>query len=267
MTFARRPTLLALAIAFLLAVASGAGIWVESVYAKETASWAAQGVGQDFVTLFLVAPALLICTHFAYRGSIKAFLVWLGLLLYVVYSYVLYAFFVHFNFLFPAYVAILGLSFYALLASVAGIDLDGLARRLDASTQAKPVGIFLLIVAMLFGALWLADITSALLAGRVPASLEEVGLPVNPVHVLDLAFLLPGMTVTAVLLRRRRPLGFLFAAPLLVFTAAMGAAIMAMSWVMHGRGLPASLGVSAMMGMLVLISLFLTYRFLSGIRA
>ena len=55
------------------------------------------------------------------------------------------------------------------------------------------------------------------------------GAPVDPVHVLDLAFILPGMIVTAVALRKRKPLGLLFAAPLLTFSAAeMGITILSM---------------------------------------
>lgn len=48
------------------------------------------------------------------KGSVKAFLVWSGVPLYLIYAYVIYAFDIHFNRLFLVYVAILGLSFVAL---------------------------------------------------------------------------------------------------------------------------------------------------------
>jgi hypothetical protein len=51
----------------------------------------------------------------------------------------------------------------------------------------------------------------------IPVSLIENALPVNPVHVLDLAFLVPGMITTSVLLWRKQLWGFLRAVPLLVF--------------------------------------------------
>ena len=61
---------------------------------------------------------LFIAAYFVNKGSVKAFLVWSGVLLYLIYAYVIYAFDVHFNSLFLVYVAILGLSFYALVGSV-----------------------------------------------------------------------------------------------------------------------------------------------------
>src|SRR3990172_3256670 len=106
-----------------MAVTSAAGIFVESVYAKESAAWAAQGVGQDIVNLILVCPALAATAYGAGKGSLRAELVWVGLLIYAVYSYVLYALFVHFNVLFLPYVAVLGLSAYALCGALATHDL------------------------------------------------------------------------------------------------------------------------------------------------
>jgi hypothetical protein len=48
-------------------------------------------VGQDAANLFVVVPAMLIALYFVYRGSARATLVWLGLLIYTIYSYALYA--------------------------------------------------------------------------------------------------------------------------------------------------------------------------------
>ena len=63
---------------------------------------------KNIANLFCVFPAMLAALHFAFRGSARAGLVWLGLLIYVAYSYILYAFFVHFGPWFLVYVAVLG---------------------------------------------------------------------------------------------------------------------------------------------------------------
>ena len=73
---------------------------------------------------------MLIALPFAFRGSTRASLVTLGLLIYVVYSYILYAFFIHFGPWFLVYVAVLGLSTYALFGSVLGMNLDEVSERL-----------------------------------------------------------------------------------------------------------------------------------------
>ncbi|GGD30244.1 hypothetical protein [Nocardioides daphniae] len=62
----------------------------------------------------LLAVALLVVSGLGrWGGSHRAGLVWLGALLYFVYAFVVYAMAVHFNSLFLAYVAVLGLSTYA----------------------------------------------------------------------------------------------------------------------------------------------------------
>ena len=41
--------------------------------------------------------------------------------------------------------------------------------------------------------LWLSELIPASLSGEVPKSVTDAGLWVNPIHVLDLAVLLPGL--------------------------------------------------------------------------
>jgi len=115
-------TMISILAGLLMTLAGSAGLFVNSTYAKETVNWATQGRGPDMVNLFLVAQILFISTCFVIKGSLRAFLVWLGTLVYLIYSYALYAFFIHFGSWFLAYVAILGLSFYAFIGSVLSLD-------------------------------------------------------------------------------------------------------------------------------------------------
>jgi membrane protein implicated in regulation of membrane protease activity len=119
---------------------------------------------------------------------------------------------------------------------------------------------------VLFAVLWLSDIVPAVASGTAPLDVVEVGLPVNPVHVLDLAFVLPAMIVTAVLLWKRNPFGLFFAVPLMTFAAAMGAAIIGMSVVMNSRGLGDPNAVIAGFVVLVAVAVALTYVFLRRTR-
>lgn len=96
--------------ALLVLAASAAGLLLKSIYARETPSWAVQGRGQDIVNLVAVV-VLCMAAYGVNKGSGKAFLVWSGVLLYLLYAYSIYAFDVHLNRLFLVYVAILGLSF------------------------------------------------------------------------------------------------------------------------------------------------------------
>jgi hypothetical protein len=253
----RRWVGLTAAAVALMAAASIAGVYVPAVYANETASWAAQGVGQDIVNLCLVLPAALICLDRSARGSLRAALVLLGLLIYVIYSYTLYSFFVHFGPVFPVYVAILGLAFYSFVGILLDVNTADV-RGLFAAKRGRAQSAYLMASAVAFGAMWLSAILTAVATGTTPRDVVEAGLPVNPVHVLDLAFILPAMIVTSVSLWRGRLLGRLLTVPLLTFAAAMGFAIVGMMLVMRARGLaaPSALigGLSAVSGLAVVLT-------------
>jgi hypothetical protein len=122
---------LSVPIAVLAIAASLAGIFLDRLYAKETANWAAQGVGQDVANLVLF-PALLLLGYAAARGSLAAFLAWAGVLVYSLYTYAMYTFDVHFGPLFLVYVAVFGLSAWGLAGGLASID----PRRVRASFAA-----------------------------------------------------------------------------------------------------------------------------------
>lgn len=251
----------------LMALASAAGLFVPAVYARESASWAAQGSGQDLVSLFVAAPALAISAWYVSQRSVRALMVWLGVLIYVVYSYLMYAFFVHFGPIFPLYVATLGLSSYALAGAAASIDLQELRELWPPNFRLRSVSVFLIFIAVAFGLMWLAAIVRALASGSAPEGVAEIGLPVNPVHVLDLALLLPLALVAGVAHWRRRAFGLLFATPLLVFFILIDCAIIAMTFFMRARGVAASLAIVPPMAVGIVISVVLSIAMLRVTRS
>jgi len=245
---------LSAAAAALAAVASAAGILAPAIYARETALWAAQGAGQDAVTL-PAAPAVLTAAWYARRGGIAATFVWLGLTLYLAYSYVLYAFFVHFNALFLVYVGVLGLSAYAIAGAAADLGRRSWDRRFAGAKGERALAGLMIVAAIAFAGLWLSEIVPALAAGVPPPSARDAGLIVNPVHVLDLGLVIPAMLASGILLWRRRPIGFLAALPLATFMVTMGVAIAGMAMVMAARGLGSATAAAPMAALSALTSL------------
>jgi hypothetical protein len=244
-------------VSVLMALASAAGVLVPAVYAKETASWAAQAAGQDLVNVTVVFPVLLMTTWHVRRGSVRALTLWLGALIYVVYSYLMYAFFVHFGPLFLVYVAVLGLSAYTLVGASASLDLEALREYWPAQYRLRSVSVLLVTIGVGFALLWLSAIVRALVDGTTPEGVADSGMPVNPVHVLDLAFLLPLAIVSGIAHWRRRAFGLLFAPAMLVFFVLMSGAIISMSFFMRARGVSSSLATVPIMGASVMISALL----------
>lgn len=256
---------LSVLVACLVLIASGVGLFLKSTYARETASYAVQSVGQDIENV-IAAIALLITAYFVSKGSVKAFLAWMGVLLALIYSYVIYAFAVHFNSLFLVYVAIVGLSFYTLAGSLLHLHLDRLELYVAANSKARLVSVFLLLVAALFYLQWLGEDIPALLAGKVPQSVLEAGLLTNAVHVLDLGLYLPAMIITSILLWRRKPLGYVMAIPLLVFSILTGIGILAIFLVIGSNGIPTSVVVELFFAAIVVVSLVLSALYLREVK-
>lgn len=217
-------------IATLVAIVSLGGLVVPGVYARETAAWTAQAVGQDWFDLVVAAPAIAIYGVLARRSS-RWRAVLAGAYGYAVYELLIYVFAVHLNALFLLYCATLGGASFALIA-LAG-DLRARAPALDRG-GAHLAGGFLVGVGVLFALLWLGEDVPALLRQQPPASLVEVGLATNPVHVIDLSFVLPLHVVVGVLAWRGRPAGAAYAPVLLAFGALMAASIGGMLIVMRG---------------------------------
>src|SRR6266699_2450702 len=256
---------LSVLVAFLVLIASSAGLFLKSLYARETMSWTVQAYGQDIANI-VAAAALFIAVYFVSKGSVKAFLVWIGVLIALIYPYIIYAFDIHFNSLFLVYVAIVGLSFYTLVGSLMHLHLDNLQPSFAATTKARPVSVFLLLVAVLFALLWLSEDIPALLTGKIPQTVMESGLLTSPVHVLDLGLLLPAMIITSILLWRRKLLGYLLAIPLLVFSVLTGIGILTTFLAMSREGVPTSVGIEAFIAIIIVVSLVLSVLFLRGVK-
>jgi hypothetical protein len=222
----RRRTLLVVAsfgIGALVTLASLLGLLTSWPYKQETENWVLQARGQDIGNLLAVV-VLMMSTIRVRAGSSGATQLWIGTLFYLLYAYVVYAFAVHFNRLFLVYVTILGLVVYTLIAAL--------------PTSARPsvyprgavrvfAGWVLIGTGALFALLWLNELVPASVSGQAPPSLEVAGLIVNPVHVIDLSVVLPGMIVIGVLALRGNETGLFLTVPALVFSVLMGLSIIA----------------------------------------
>jgi len=248
-----------LTIAGLVTAASLWGLLGQSPYDEETASWAIQGRGQDVGNLLAVV-ILLLSGYRHQHGSHRAGVVWLGTLLYLVYAYVVYAMAVHFNQLFLVYVAVLGLSSYAVMLSMTRL------RKVDETFAAPADRTFAAYtcigIGVLFGALWLSELVPATVTDEVPPSVADAGLWVNPIHVIDLAILLPAMVLAGRLALRGNAAGEFLLGPLLVFSVLMGSSIVAATVLMAAAGHQGALAPMAMVSAVVVVSAAAAWRYL-----
>lgn len=204
-------------IVILIAICSGIGIWYPHLYSKETIDWLSQCIGQDISNLFFVAPILLVSAFFVSKGNKIAKMIWIGTMMTNIYSYVIYSFAVHFNVLFHVYCLILGLSIFSVIYFFIYHINEDFRNWFTEKVPVKTIGTFLIILAALFVFLWLSQSLPAVITNTVPESIINDGLLTNPVHALDFSFYLPLMFISAVMLIKKKALGYLLAPMMIVF--------------------------------------------------
>ena len=259
-----RPYLLAsLATLVLAAVASAVGLFVPGFY-RDAAVLVPQARGQDLLTFVLVVPVLAVSLYYARGGSLRAYVVWLGVTGYLLYTYASYSFLTSFNRLYLVYVALFALALFTLVGGTARLDAAALSRAVGGRPVRAYVA-FEVLVPVLVGGLWLAEIVPAVVANTVPPSTVEAGIPVNVIQSLDLGVVVPAFLLTAYLLYRGRPWGYAFTGILLVKGTTLGLAILAMIGflVADGQSVPAP--QIAIFAVLSLLGLVLVVRFVRAI--
>lgn len=224
------------AVAVLLGAMSLAGLLIPALYARETDNWTVQAIAQDWFDLVIAAPCILLGAIFAARGSLRGVLVLGGALLYAVYTLLIYALAVHLNSLFLLYCATLGLALYSLIALTRSTVPESVRTAFGPRVPRRVVGGFLVFIGVAFCGVWLAELVPAALSGEPPPTLVVTGLFTNPIHVIDLSFVLPLHLIAGIAVWRRRPLGFVLAPVLLGFGALMTATIAFLAVVMEAQG-------------------------------
>ncbi len=246
-------------ICLLIIISSYPSLVNNDFYKKETLNWQIQSIGQDIINLFCIVPFLFITSILILKNHPYAILLWQGCLLYLVYTYTIYCFDVHFNHYFITYCAILGLCFYQfiyfLVSTRKHIHFKATTTRFN-----RIIGIYFLVISILFYALWLKDILPSILNHSVPPSLIEVGLFSNPVHVLDLSIFLPGIFIIGILIFRKHTLGYLMAPIMLTFFILMDITIAILTILMNKKGVTENIDVAYIMFIFMVLSCLLLMR-------
>ena len=257
---------LSIAAAILAIAGSIIALSVNSIYAGLTPAFLSQALAQDIANLAIVSPLWLVLAVLALRGSLRAYLLWLGVLTFTVYNYVIYTFSVPFGPLFLLWVAVFGTCIYSLIGGVTTVDHKAVESSFTSRRATLVVAWFLIVTAVLFGLLWLSEDVPALLSSTRPQSLVDMALPTNPVHILDLAFFLPAVIVTGVRLIKRKPLAYTLAPAFILFLILTGIPILITPVVQAVRGEIAAWGVVVPIGTLTTLLLVLLVWLLSTIR-
>lgn len=195
------------------------------IYARDSLLAGAGFRGTDAVTLFISLPLLVLFYWRARRGAHNAPIALTGVLFYFLYNSASLTFSAAFNALFLVYTALFSASFFAVVLALTGLDADALAQRVQPGFPHRGMAIFLFVAG--FGTLlvWTSELLPPLLAGTAPQVLGPYTTLFT--HGLDLAVIVPTTVLAGVLLWRRKPFGYLLAAPLLILISLVGVVVLA----------------------------------------
>ncbi|MDP1569193.1 MAG: hypothetical protein Q8L86_04245 [Vicinamibacterales bacterium] len=201
-------------------------LYGQGLYRHMSADVAVQGLAQDYVTLFVALPVLLVAWRRAIGGSLRARLVLAGTLGYFFLTYLFYLAMAFYNAMFLAYVVALGTAFFALTLTMLSFEVACLPAVIDPRVPARLIGGFTVSVAAAIGLLWLGVVVPPLADGTVvPEAIAHYTTLI--VQGYDLALFLPIGITSGVLLYRRAPAGFLLGTVNLVFLSILMLALVA----------------------------------------
>lgn len=236
-------------------------VYGKGIYKHMSVEVAPQGIAQDYVTLFLGVPLLIIALIWARKDSLKGRYLLAGVLGYFLVTYLFYLVMAMYNVLFLVYVALLGASFFAFALTMLSFNIRKLPSYFGDSMPRMFAGNFLIFNSLAIGLMWLGIVVPPLVNGSgIPTEVEHYTTLI--VQGLDLALLLPLSYLSGLLFYRAKPMGYLLAPVYIIFLSLLMTALTAKIIAMGMQGdpiLPAILVIPAF-GIIAIICSLLIIR-------
>jgi hypothetical protein len=201
-------------------------IYGKGIYQNMSADVAIQGIAQDFVTLFIGIPLLIIALLWSKGNSLKSKLFLSGILNYFFLTYLFYMNMAMYNKLFLVYIMLVSTSFFAFVLTLLSIDTKQILQHFNITTPTKPIGLFLIILSSMIALLWLSVIVPPLIDGTIiPVTVQHY--TTLTVQGFDLSIFLPITFLSGLLLIKKKPFGYLMSSITLIFLSLLMTALVA----------------------------------------
>jgi len=169
----------------------------------------------DLLNLAIVVPIGILMFVLAMKKSYWARLFILGIMAYLAYMFGFNSLSLFFNELFLVYVALFGLNIFGIILGYGDVQQSG--NYLKNPIKMRISGIYLMLFAIIPFIIWLIEIISANVNDLIPESIAGMNIPVNVVHVFDIAFALPVVIIAAVLLFQGKMSGLILSSIMVAF--------------------------------------------------
>jgi hypothetical protein len=232
-------------------------IYGRGLYRNDTPLTAVGYRISDGFTLLAGIPLLLVSLWLYRRGSLRGGLLLAGALAYLLYNYGSLALGAAYNNVFLVYIALTAATLFGCVISVMSFDQQTLPARFSDRLPRRGIGIFLIVSGAVLFSIWLfLSIIPALLAGTVPPEVASYTTVIT--FVVDMGIIAPALVIAGMLLLRRKPLGYLLASVLLVFTDALGSSLLVMG---IGQQLAGLMSLGQFIGFVVSFAILTLFAF------
>jgi hypothetical protein len=238
-------------------------IFGKGLYQHDSVSMASQAIAQDYVTLILGVPLLLLSLYLARKGLLKGRLLLTGTLGYFLYTYASYSFLSMYNSMFLVYVFLMSASFFAFSLAMMSFDIPNLPAFFSGNLPVKLLGGFLLLGPIVFGLMWIGKIVPPLINNKPPQGIEHYTTLV--IQALDLGFVVPVGIVAGILLIQRKPFGYLLAPVIIIKEITLLTALTAMIFMQIKAGIEVSPIVIVIVTLFNLLVIYCLYVILKNI--
>lgn len=211
-------------------------LYGRGIYSRDSTSFAVQGRAQDAVTLFIAIPFLLFSFVLMRRGSLRGLLLTAGIMAYFLYTYLSYAFIVVFNPLFPLYTLLITFSLGGFILLLVNIDHETIVSGIKKNFPTRRISFYYGLVGILILFMWAGRLFPALAKGTAPFGIDHYST--LGIQVLDLSLVVPLCFVTACLLLRGNPWGYILAVIVSIKAMTLLLAIVAMIIAEYAGGVP-----------------------------
>ncbi len=141
----RAAYVLSVIVVLLATVVSVVGLCFPGLYPRESGN--GTSLGNDLVTLVVAVPTLTLAMICSAHGSVRARLLWLGALSYMLYNFAFYVFGIPVTKLFLPWIVVFVLSGFALALGMGNLDVESIAGRFSSRTPARWIAAYLFFAA------------------------------------------------------------------------------------------------------------------------
>lgn len=234
------------------------------LYARDSVSMASQAIAQDFITLVIGIPLLIVGLYLInIKKIVHGWFLLTGTLGYFLYTYTSYAILMTFNDLYLLYVFLLILSFYGFIMSLFYLSKYNKELIFSSNYPTKSLSFFFLISGFAICIMWLGRIIPVIGKEIAPYGLEQYST--LAIQTLDLGFIVPASFVTAWLLYSKEKWGYLLSAVLVMKMITMVAAVSVMGINMKLHGVKMNVSDLRVFPIILIISIIFIIKILRTI--